>query len=191
MTSSVPHNFTLNDDSEPSYIEKVVNKLWMQYRNKIDRYTIYVRERWIFTISMMILYVIRVLLSGGFYVISYVLGLYVLHAFVRFVTPLGLPDVEEDEEEKIGEELPIFAQAPGDSKPLIRSVSEFKFWQGITLAVLLSNLLVSSEVFDLPVYWPFLLIYFLFLVGMTARKHMRHMEKYGYSIVDFGKKVRT
>jgi len=191
MSHSVPENFNLTEDSEPSYIEKVFNKLWMQYRNKIDRYIIFKTERWIFTALLSVLYLLRVLISGGFYVISYVLGLYILHAFVRFVTPLGLPDIEEDEEEKMGEELPIFGQTPGDSKPLIRSVSEFKFWQGITIALLLSNVLISSEAFDLPVYWPFLLGYFVFLVGMTARKHMRHMEKYGYSITDFGRKANT
>jgi len=26
------------------------------------------------------------------------------------MTPLGLPDIEEEEEEKVGEELPIFIQ---------------------------------------------------------------------------------
>jgi len=55
------------------------------------------------------IYLIRVIYTGGFYVISYVLGLYILHAIVKFMTPLGLPDIEE-EEEKVGEELPIFIQ---------------------------------------------------------------------------------
>jgi len=187
--TSVPENFNLSGEHESSFADKILSKLWIQYRNKIDRYIIYKNERWAFSGILLILYLIRVLLNGGFYVISYVLGLYILHALVKFVTPLGLPDIEEEEEEKVGEELPIFAQTPGDSKPLIRSVSEFKFWQGITAALLLSNLLISSEAFDLPVYWPFLLGYFIFLVGMTVRKQMKHMERYGYSILDFGKKT--
>jgi len=61
--------------------------------------------------------------------------------------------------------------------------------QGVTAAFLVSNLLITSQVFDLPVYWPFLLGYFVFLVGMTVRKQLMHMKKYGYSIVDFGKKA--
>lgn len=60
--------------------------------------------------------------------------------------------------------------------------------QGITGALLLSNIVISSSVFDLPVYWPFLFGYFIFLVAMTAKKQMQHMNKYGYSIFDFGKK---
>ena len=77
-----------------------MSKLWIQYRNKIDRYIIFVKERWIVTSLLLILYIIRVFSSGGFYVISYVLGLYILHALVKFVTPLGLPDIEEEEEER-------------------------------------------------------------------------------------------
>lgn len=76
----------------------------------MDRYIIYKNERWGFSAFLLLIYLIRVLSYGGFYVISYILGLYILHALVRFVTPLGLPDVEEEEEEKVGEELPIFNQ---------------------------------------------------------------------------------
>ena len=34
---------------------------------------------------------------GGFYVISYIYGLYLLHLAVQFFTPLGMPDAEEDD----------------------------------------------------------------------------------------------
>ena len=45
---------------------------------------------------------------GGFYVISYVLGLFILHSLVQFVTPKGLPDIEEDDcEGKFGDGLPL------------------------------------------------------------------------------------
>ena len=120
--TSVPQNFNLSGDHESSFgilpiqlsliplADKILSKLWIQYRNKIDRYIIYKRERWAFSGALLLLYLIRVLANGGFYVISYVLGLYMLHALVKFVTPLGLPDIEEEEEEKIGEELPIFSQ---------------------------------------------------------------------------------
>jgi hypothetical protein len=53
-------------------------------------------------------YLIRVFTTGGFYVVSYVLGLYILHAAIKFISPVGIPDVEDEEEdEKMGEELPI------------------------------------------------------------------------------------
>lgn len=87
--------------------DKILSKLWVQYRNKIDRYIIFLKERWIFTSVLFLIYFIRVLISGGFYVVSYILGLYFLHALVKFLTPLGLPDIEDEEDDKIIDELPI------------------------------------------------------------------------------------
>ena len=66
-------------------VEKVIQKVWLQYKNKIDRYIIYKNERWMFTGALFFIYIIRVLMHGGFYVISYILGLYTLHASVKFV----------------------------------------------------------------------------------------------------------
>jgi len=137
-------------------------------------------------------YLLRISNIGGFYVISYVLGLYILHSLVQYVTPLGLPDIEEDDdgESKITNDLPLTNKdTPNEEfKPLIRSVNEFDFWKGITLALIIANFLITSEVFDLPVYWPFLFAYFIFLVAVTIKKQKKHMEKYGYSLLDFAKK---
>ena len=49
-----------------------------------------------------------------------------------------------------------------------------------------------SDIFKLPVYWPFLLIYFVWLIGLAVLKHAKHMKKYGYSTKDFsGKKAAS
>ena len=44
------------------------------------------------------------------------------------------------------------------------------------------------DIFLVPVYWPFLLFYFLWLIGLAVAKHCRHMKKYGYSFDDFTSK---
>jgi len=44
----------------------------------MDKYILYRLERWIISILLIFLFIIRVLYIGGFYVISYVLGLYIL-----------------------------------------------------------------------------------------------------------------
>ena len=44
--------------------------------------------------------------------------------------------------------------------------------------------------FDIPVFWPILLIYWLMLVGITMRRQIKHMIKYKYLPFDFGKQVR-
>lgn len=171
-------------------IDKVLQKLFRHYRNRIERYVIYHRERWIVSSILLFIYVLRVYLIEGFFVISYVLGLYLLHLFVRFFTPVGLPDVEDDENEC---SLPVTDetndQNPEERGPLIRNMNEFAFWQQFTIGVILSILCTSSRLFDLPVFWPFLVFYFILLVVLTLKRLFKHMKKYGYTFKDFTKKM--
>lgn len=44
---------------------------------------------------------------------------------------------------------------------------------------------------DLPVFWPLLLIYFLFVTINMALRQRMHMKKYGYTLSDFFKKKVT
>jgi uncharacterized membrane protein YccC len=75
-----------------------------------------------------------------------------------------------------------------DDQPALRSITEFNLWKKAMSALLIALTCTFFAVFLIPVYWPFLLSYFLFLVFSTVRKHYRHMNKYGYSLVDFGRK---
>lgn len=43
--------------------------------------------------------------------------------------------------------------------------------------------------FDMPVFWPLLLIYFVFAVVTVVLKQSRHMRKYNYGLADFFKKT--
>jgi len=45
------------------------------------------------------------------------------------------------------------------------------------------------EVFDVPVFWPILLFYWVMLFFLTMRKQIQHMIKYRYVPFSFGKKV--
>ena len=44
-------------------------------------------------------------------------------------------------------------------------------------------------VFDVPVFWPILLMYFLVLFFVTMKRQIKHMIKYRYVPFSFGKKV--
>lgn len=68
-------------EEEPFY-EKVLNRLFKIYRSKIDKYIIHTKKRWTFTILVITTYCYRVLTQGGFYVVSYLLGLYMLHLMI-------------------------------------------------------------------------------------------------------------
>lgn len=168
----------MSDNSYPSEsdstVEKVLRRLFIIYRNKIDKYIIYPKSRWGFTVFLILYYLKRVLEIGGFYVVSYILGLYILHLSVQFFTPIGLPEAdEEDEEDESLRNMKLpetNVDNHEDRGPLIRSMSEFKFWQNATLACLGSIFCTFSQLFDLPVFWPFLLAYFIMLLILTVKR---------------------
>lgn len=72
-----------------------------------------------------------------------------------------------------------------ENRPLLRSITEFTLWKNIMLTMGASWFFTLSYVFQIPVYWPFLFIYFVWLIGLAVHKHFRHMRKYGYSPKDF------
>ena len=51
-------------------------------------------------------------------------GLFLLQCVIQFLTPLGGPDLEDDFEY---EELPLVGEE-SEKTPLVRNISEFRFW---------------------------------------------------------------
>ena len=45
-------------------------------------------------------------------------------------------------------------------------------------------------IFDVPVFWPILLLYFFVLFFITMKRQVKHMIKHKYIPFDLGKKVR-
>jgi hypothetical protein len=43
------------------------------------------------------------------------------------------------------------------------------------------------EIFDIPVFWPILLLYFIILFVITMKKQIAHMIKYKYVPFSWGK----
>jgi hypothetical protein len=54
-------------------------------------------------------------------------------------------------------------------------------------AIWLAFFLTFLPFFDIPVFWPILVIYFFALCFMTMRRQISHMMKYKYIPFDFGK----
>lgn len=44
--------------------------------------------------------------------------------------------------------------------------------------------------FDIPVFWPILLVYFCVLFVITMRRQIGHMRKYRYLPFDIGRKTQ-
>lgn len=75
--------------------------------------------------------------------------------------------------EEGGSELPT--KNDQEFKPFVRRLPEFKFWHSATRAVCLAFLCSWSEIFNLPVFWPVLVVYWLILVVLTMRRQIQHM----------------
>ncbi len=53
-------------------------------------------------------------------------------------------------------------------RPFIRRLPEFKFWHSATRAIGISFLCSWFEIFDVPVFWPVLVMYWLILFFLTS-----------------------
>ena len=54
-------------------------------------------------------------------------------------------------------------------KPFVRRLPEFKFWYSTTKAVTIAFVCSWFQMFDLPVFWPVLVVYWLILFILTSK----------------------
>ncbi|XVF62055.1 hypothetical protein PTKIN_Ptkin08bG0186500 [Pterospermum kingtungense] len=147
----------------------------------LDRSAPHTIRRWLGTLAVAMIYVLRVYYVQGFYVISYGLGIYILNLLIGFLSPKVDPELEALN----GAALPT--KGSDEFKPFVRRLPEFKFWYVITKAFLVAFVLTFFSVLDVPVFWPILLCYWIFLFFLTMKRQILHMIKYKYIPFDIGK----
>lgn len=165
-------------------IAQQYSKALTLYRFYLDKVVPHVKERWTALAILLVLFLVRIVLSQGWYVVCYALGIYLLNQFLAFLTPkfdLSLQQDEENKEMEAGERDDEF-------RPFIRRLPEFKFWYNSARATVLSIFLTLFSFVDIPVFWPILLMYFIILFALTMRRQIQHMIKYKYIPLDIGKK---
>ncbi|KAJ6828966.1 protein RER1A-like [Iris pallida] len=154
-----------------------------KYQNLLDRTNPHVRRRWAGFGVLAAAYVLRVAVVQGFYVVTYALGIYALNLLIAFLSPQVDPEVAGDGSGP--SELPT--RSSDEFRPFVRRLPEFKFWYSITKAFCFAFVLTFFEVFDVPVFWPILLFYFLVLFTATMKRQILHMIKYKYLPFSSGK----
>jgi len=162
--------------SEPSFLLKLCTSISQRYQQLLDISTPHTAARWIGTCLLIMAYMIRVFYLQGWYIVTYALGIYYLNLFIAFLTPKVDPVMDDDSED--GPSLPT--SNSDEFRPFIRRLAEFKFWHSITKATLIAMFCTFFTVFDIPVFWPILLLYFLTLFAITMKRQIRHMLKHGY-----------
>jgi hypothetical protein len=110
-----------------------------------------VAYRWAGLAFFALIYLLRVYLIEGFYIVTYALAIYNLNLLLGFLTPLHVDPAME------GPTLP--SKADEEFRPFVRRLPEFKFWQGSARAFLMGFGATFFRAFDVPVFWPILLLY--------------------------------
>ncbi|KAJ9704760.1 hypothetical protein PVL29_003013 [Vitis rotundifolia] len=170
----------------PSAVSPVIqwktdaSRLFQYYLDKTTPHPVY---RWVGTLVVAAIYVLRVFYVQGFYVVSYGLGIYLLNLLIGFLSPLVDPELETSNEAL----LPT--KGSDEFKPFIRRLPEFKFWYSITKAFCVAFVLTFFSAFDVPVFWPILLCYWIVLFILTMKRQIVHMIKYKYVPFSIGKQV--
>ncbi|KAJ9189712.1 hypothetical protein P3X46_000970 [Hevea brasiliensis] len=154
---------------------------WRMYQYYLDKTTPHTIYRWIGSLVVAAIYCLRVYYVQGFYIVSYGLGIYLLNLLIGFLSPLVDPELEPSD----GPLLPT--KGSDEFKPFIRRLPEFKFWYSFTKAFCIAFFMTFFSMFDVPVFWPILLCYWIALFVLTMRRQIAHMIKYKYIPVNIGK----
>ncbi|CAL1380734.1 unnamed protein product [Linum trigynum] len=150
-----------------------------RYQHMLDKTVPHIWYRWIGCFLAALIYGLRVYFVQGFYVVTYGLGIYMLNLLIGFLSPQIDPEVSD------GPSLPT--RGSDEFRPFVRRLPEFKFWYSITKAFCIAFFMTFFAVFDVPVFWPILLFYWIVLFVLTMRRQIMHMVKYKYVPFSFGK----
>merc|ERR1711994_1171144 len=152
----------------------------------LDKWTPYTTSRWVFTVLLVLAFTARILIAQGWYIVTYALAIYHLNLLLAFLTPKidpAMMEMEEDEDGPSG--LPTSQNE--EFRPFIRRLPEFKFWYSATKATVIAFCCTFFQVFNIPVFWPILVMYFITLFCITMKRQIKHMIRYRYIPFTFGK----
>ena len=145
----------------------------------LDKSTIHIVPRWILFAFLQFLFFLRIYLVQGYFIVAYGLGIFLLNNFIAFLSPL------EDPHDQPG--LPTTESEGKEYRPFARRLPEFKFWMACARGTTTCIFMTFFPVFDIPVFWPILLMYFFVLFFMTMKRQILHMYKHKYVPISWGK----
>ncbi|ORZ31630.1 protein RER1 [Catenaria anguillulae PL171] len=193
-------------DTPVTNLQRQMAALSRRFQSLLDSTLPFAIPRWSILGVSLVIFIIRIFLLQGWYIITYALFIYLLQLFLLFLSPKLDPALEsltddDDDLDVAASESGATSSTPtggrrasflptqhGDEfRPFIRRLPEFKFWWKATRATGLAFFCTFFSVFDVPVFWPILVIYFFVLFAVTMRRQIRHMIKYKYVPFTVGK----
>jgi hypothetical protein len=172
-----------DDGSSSGIVSRIYHRYCFHLQRILDKITPHHMFRWIFALLLLIYFMYRVVVLQGFYIIAYVLGIFLLNQFILFLTPVVVDDLDYDDDDE--PKLPT--KSDEEFRPFMRRLPEFKFWYTTFKSLVISIFCTWFEVFDIPVFWPILVMYFITLFLVTMKRQIRHMIKHRYVPFSYGK----
>uniref|UniRef100_A0A1J3K2U3 Protein RER1 n=1 Tax=Noccaea caerulescens TaxID=107243 RepID=A0A1J3K2U3_NOCCA len=170
-----------SSSSPADAVSRLIHAVEQRQQHLLDKTVPHVLYRWIACLCVVLIYFVRVYLVEGFYIITYAIGIYLLNLIIAFLSPQDDPEASLT----TGGTLPT--RGSDEYRPFVRRLPEFKFWLSIIRAFVIGFTMTFFQVFDVPVFWPILLFYWVMLFFLTMRKQIQHMIKYRYVPFSFGK----
>eukprot|EP01134_Creolimax_fragrantissima_P007652 CFRG7652T1 len=175
----------LDEPSSPATkVELLALKIRQRYQVLLDWSTPQHTARWAIFALLVVLFFARVFIAAGWYIIAYAFAIYVLNLFIAFLSPRFEPQADEDGDDGLA--LPT--KADEEFKPFVRRLPEFKFWLSAMKGIASALFCSMFRMFDVPVFWPILVMYFLILFTITMKRQIKHMVKHKYLPWNVGKK---
>jgi hypothetical protein len=161
------------DSPEPdtpfSAVTAQTTKYGRIFQTYLDKSTPYTPYRWGGTATLFLLFGLRIFFAQGWYIVAYSLGIYLLNLFLAFLSPKFDPALEQDEGMEDGNASGLPTKEDQEFRPFVRRLPEFKFWYSTTKAIAIGFFCSWFEIFNLPVFWPVLVVYWLILFGLTSK----------------------
>jgi len=170
---------------KPSMVVTFFRRIGQTYQLMLDRWTPYTIGRWVATVLLMLAFMARILLAHGWYIVTYALAIYHLNLLLAFLTPKIDPAMADLDAEDEGPELPT--KQNEEFRPFIRRLPEFKFWYSATKATAIAFVCTFFQLFNIPVFWPILVMYFITLFCITMKRQIKHMIRFKYIPFTWGK----
>jgi len=173
--------------SKPSKVTTFFKRLGQTYQVLLDKWTPHSISRWVFTVVVLAAFLIRIVLLQGWYIVTYALAIYHLNLLLAFLTPKIDPALAEFEADEGDDGMALPTSQNDEFRPFIRRLPEFKFWYSATRATVIAFTCTFFDFFNIPVFWPILVMYFITLFCITMKRQIKHMVRYRYIPFTWGK----
>ncbi|PWA30912.1 hypothetical protein CCH79_00010611, partial [Gambusia affinis] len=170
---------------KPSVVAAFFTGVGTVYQTWLDKSTPFYVVRWALTLLLTAIYMIRVYILQGWYIVTYALGIYHLNLFIAFLSPKMRAHPFRPSRTRSSALSSGGCLNLNSGKSSALGLALHSATKGIVIAMICT----FFEAFNVPVFWPILVMYFIMLFCITMKRQIKHMIKYRYLPFTHGKRT--